>query len=265
MRSENDVSNSTRSARYLHGRTIQFVVLAVLAGVCLSSTAGCNILSARGQNAAGVRQFEKAQAGQMGFDQPMRQFQEAINTDPDNPNGYYNLAATHHRVGLVEQSQEDLNRAEDLYNMCLDRDENHREAYRGLAVLLAQQGHSEKAFRLLKGWVDGQPGMADARVELARLTEEYGDKMAAKEHLVEAIKIDPNHPHALAALGKIREGMGDTSQALADYQRSLQQDRFQPQVATRVAALQTRMNARLSAGGSNAGTRMVDKQSTSLK
>ena len=195
----------------------------------------------------------------------MRQFQEAINTDPDNPDGYYNLAATHHRVGLIEQSQKDLNRAEDLYNMCLDRDENHREAYRGLAVLMAQQGRSEKAFKLLKGWVDGQPDMADARVELARLTEEYGDKKAAKEHLIEAINIDPNHPQALAALGKIREGMGETAQALANYQRSRQQDRFQPQVAARVAALQTKMNAQFSVGGSDAGTRMVDKQSASLK
>ncbi len=37
------------------------MVPAVLAGLCLSSTSGCNSLSARGQNAAGVRQFEKAQ------------------------------------------------------------------------------------------------------------------------------------------------------------------------------------------------------------
>jgi len=195
----------------------------------------------------------------------MRQFQEAINTDPDNPDGYYNLAATHHRVGLVEQSQVDLNRAEDLYNMCLDRDENHREAYRGLAVLLAQQGRSEDAFELLEGWVDGHPDVADAQVELARLTEEYGDKKAAKEHLVEAIKINPNHPHALAALGKIREDMGDTAQALADYRRSLQNDRFQPQVAARVAALQAGRNVHLSAGGPDTDTRMVDRQSTGLK
>ena len=258
------MSNSTRSTRYLRG-PLRLAVGAALVGSCLTWAGGCNSLSAQGQNAAGVRQYQKAQAGFVRFDQVMRQFQEAINTDPDNPDGYYNLAATHHHVGLVEQSQKDLDRAEGLYNMCLDRDENHREAYRGLAVLLAQQGHSDKAFRLLEGWVDGQPDVADARVELARLTEEYGDKRAAKEHLVEAINIDPNHPHALAALGKIREGMGDTAQALADYQRSLQQDRFQPQVATRVAALQTRKSAQLSAGGPDAGTRMVDKQSTSLK
>jgi len=195
----------------------------------------------------------------------MRQFQQAINTDPDNPDGYYNLAATHHHVGLAEKSQDDLDRAENLYHMCLDRDENHRDAYRGLAVLLAQQGHKKEAFCLLEGWVDGHPDVADARVELARLSEEFGNEAAAKEHLVDAIKIDPNHPHALAALGKIREGMGDKAQALADYRRSLQEHRFQPQVAARVAALQTENNVRTSIGGSGTGTRMVDRQTTPLK
>ena len=83
-----------------------------------------------------------------------------------------------------------------------------------------------------------QPGSADAKIELARLNDEFGNRQAAKEHLIEALAVQPDNPRALTALGKIREDAGDKAQALANYQRSLWQDNRQPQVAARVTALQ---------------------------
>ena len=93
------------------------------------------------------------------------------------------------------------------------------------------------AVRLLENWADRQPALADPKIELARLNEECGNRAAAKDQLVEALKVDPNNPRALAALGKIREDMGETSQALANYQRSLWHDPAQPGVASRIVAL----------------------------
>ena len=52
-----------------------------------------------------------------------------------------------------------------------------------------------------------------------------------------AIGAEPNNSRALAALGRMREQSGDISQAVVDYQRSLQRDPFNTQVASRVAAL----------------------------
>ena len=49
-------------------------------------------------------------------------------------------------------------------------------------------------------------------------------------------------------MGKIREDAGDKAQALANYQRSLQYDNRQPQVASRLSTLQG------SAVGSSAGS-----------
>jgi tetratricopeptide (TPR) repeat protein len=165
---------------------------------------------------------------------------------------------------VLENRQSDLDQAENYYNQCLDRDPNHAECYRGLAVLLAEQGRNEEAFRLLEGWADREPGAADAKIELARLFEEYGDRSAAKEHLLEALQVEPNDPRALAALGKIREDMGEPGQALVDYQRSLWHDRFQPQVASRIAALRSITPSPLSIGP-DGGTRLVDSQSASLR
>jgi hypothetical protein len=50
-----------------------------------------------------------------------------------------------------------------------------------------------------------------------------------------------NNPRALAAIGRIKETKGDTAQAIANYQRSLQLNNQQPQLTERIASL-TRQN-----------------------
>ncbi len=173
------------------------------------------------------------------YQEAIHNFQQAIENDPNSPDGYYNLAAAYHRLGTVNRSQADLNRAEQYYHLCLDRDPNHRECYRGLAVLLVQEDHSEEAFRLLKGWGSQSPARPEPKIELARLQEEFGDRHAAEQCLVDALAVDAKNPQALAALGRLREQNGDSQQALLAYQRSLTYDRFQSEVAARLAALQT--------------------------
>lgn len=236
------------------------MAVALLAGLALASAIGCSNFAAQGRNAEGVRLYQQGR-----YHEALRQFQESTYTDPMKPDGYYNLAATHHRLGLLEGRQSDLDQAETYYNQCLDRDPNHRDCYRGLAVLLAEQGRNEEAFRLLEGWVDRQPGAADAKIELARLFEEFGDRPAAKEHLIDALAVEPDNPRALAALGKVREDMGEPGQAMVDYQRSLWHDRFQPQVASRIAALRSTTTPPLSITGPDGGTRLVDRRSGSLR
>ncbi len=212
------------------------VAVLILAGLPLLLS-GCGSVVASGRNAEGVKLFQQSQ-----YDQALHQFQEASYADAANADAYYNQAATYHRLGKMNNSQSDLQKAETYYNLCLDRNNNHAECYRGLAVLLAEQGRTQEAFRLVDGWVSQQPTSADARIELARLWEEFGDRNSAKEHLVEALTIQPDNPRALAALGKIREDSGDPAQALANYQRSFWYDGHQPQVASRISALQAATN-----------------------
>jgi len=221
---------------------------------------------AEARNADGVRLFDRGR-----YHEALREFEEARHIDPDHPDGYYNMARTYHQMGVAEKSEEHLKRAEDLYNQCLDTGEfcaeryNYRDCYRGLAVLLAQQGREDKAFRLMEGWVDREPQNADAEIELARLHEEFNDLGAAETHLVEAVKIEPENFRALTALGKIAERKGDSRQALRNYQRSLQHNRFQPQVASRVTALQTLAGSPRPGTTPGSDTRLVEKDETTLR
>jgi tetratricopeptide (TPR) repeat protein len=230
-----------------------------LAGI-LFGLAGCGGFNAQSRNSEGVKLFQQAR-----YQEAAKEFQEATYADPTNADGYYNLAATYHRIGKVEHRQADLDQAETYYNLCLDRNGNHTECYRGLAVLLAEQGRTDEAFRLIEGWVQRQPGTADAKIELARLNDEFGNRQAAKDHLIEALVIQPDNARALTALGKIREDAGEAAQALANYQRSLLRDSRQPQVASRVSALQTTSVVPVSSSTGAAPTRMADANATPLR
>lgn len=224
----------------------------------LAAVAGCGSFDAQTRNASGVRLFQESR-----YQEAIKEFQEATYDDPSNADAYYNLAAAYHRIGKLERRQTDLDQAETYYNLCLDRNGGHTDCYRGLAVLLAEEGRNEEAFRLIEGWVQRQPQSADAKVELARLNDEFGNRQVAKEHLIEALAAEPDNARALTALGKIREDSGEKDQALANYQRSLTRDNRQPQVAARVTALQGSSTATAAstpgAPTVELGTRMADR------
>jgi tetratricopeptide (TPR) repeat protein len=198
---------------------------------------GCQ-WAASGQNATGARLYEQGQ-----YSAAMQQFQQVIATDPDNADGYYNLAATNHRLGLQRNDQAMLTQAESLYNQCLDHAPNHVECHRGLAVLLIDTGRPDRAFALMKNWASQNPNFAEPRIEVARLYQEANDPETALKYLEDAVQKDGNNARAWLALGRLREESGDYVQAVQNYQRSLAINNMQPMAAERVAALNRQISA----------------------
>lgn len=192
---------------------------------------GCQ-MAASGQNAEGVRLYKQAQ-----YPAAYQQFQQAAVNDPMSADAYYNMASTLHRQGTVTRDQNLLTQAESLYNRCLDVDRNHVDCHRALGVLLVETGRADRAFALMRNWAVDNPRSADARIELARLYQEFGDKKAAETCLVQAIQVDGNSARAHRVLGTLREEAGDSAQALANYQRSYSLNAFQPEIAQRINVL----------------------------
>jgi tetratricopeptide (TPR) repeat protein len=208
---------------------------ALLAAFLLGGVSGCKAVS-QAQNAQGVRQFQQGQ-----YQAAIQRFQKAVASDPNNANSYYNLASAYHRLGDLNHRPEDLQQAEAYYNQCLDHDQNHRDCYRALAVLLVEEHRSEEGLRLLEGWANKNPTSSAPKVELARLYQEFGQRDAAREQLLEALSVNPYDHQASAALGQMYEEQGNQAQALVNYQRSLGQNSFQPELAARANNIRSAM------------------------
>ena len=227
-----------------------------LAAVACLALGGCQLI-AQEHNAAGVRMYDQAY-----YEGALQQFQKAVDADPRNADAYYNLGATHYKLAKLKNRDGDFAQAESYYHHCLDESPNHEDCYRALAVLLCDRGHGDQAHQLLAGWAQRNPTSPVPRIELARLSEEQGDRTAAQTELIEALSVDPRNARALTALGRLREQSGDTAQAMANYQRSLAVNRNQPEVAARVAAMQGAATPIVT--GPN-GTRMVNGPNAGLR
>ncbi|MGN6547506.1 MAG: tetratricopeptide repeat protein [Aureliella sp.] len=215
--------------------------------VAVALAGGCRWASS-GQNTLGVRLYQQGR-----YAEALQQFQVAQSTDPYNADTYYNLASTYHKLGVTQKDQKMIDQAESLYHQCLDVAPNHVDCHRGLAVLLVESGRPDKAFVFLKNWADANPQMADARVELSRLHQEFGETKVAERYLDEALAMDPNHYRAWAARGQMREAGGDLNQALQNYQQSLAINSLQPDLYQRVASLNVRIAQNTLSSGAPAG------------
>jgi Tfp pilus assembly protein PilF len=225
----------------------------------LLMAAGCNVAS-HGLNSEGTRFFQSGQ-----HQAALDCFQRAIAANPQNADGYYNLGAVYHHLGKANRDNNYYAQAEHYYQKAIDLDKDHADAYRGLTVLMAEQQRTEEALKMLAEWGQRSPTSADARVELARLYQELGDRKQAEKQLLDAIAIDSRHARARAALGLLREQEGDTAQALVNYNASLEANKVQPQVAARIAALSATLPPP-SLAGPMGGTRMATMaQPTSIR
>jgi tetratricopeptide (TPR) repeat protein len=203
--------------------------------LCVVSASGCRMTS-MGQNTLGVRLYQQAR-----YAEALQQFQTAQVSDPSNPDTYYNLGSTYHKLGITKKDNELITQAESLYNQCLDLQPNHVDCHRGLAVLLAESARPELAMKLLKNWAAKNPQLADARIELSRLHQEFGQAKVAEQYLDEALAINPNDHRAWTARGQMREASGDLNQALQNYNQSLAINSLQPELYQRVASLNVKM------------------------
>lgn len=195
-------------------------------------------MSSRALNTDGVRFFQQGNTNAA-----IQRFQEALSSNPYDPDAYYNLASTYHHAAKQTGNDALMRQAEGIYLQCLDRNPNHVDCHRALAVLLVDTKRPDSAFTLLERWVARSPQMSDARIELARLYEEFGEERTAQRFLNEALGIDNRNARGWAAMARLHERQGDYAQALSNYRQAYQLNNYQPGVANRIAALQNSSSA----------------------
>lgn len=217
--------------------------------VLLGSGGGCQ-LGSRNRNGQGVALYQQGR-----YAEALQYFEQAKQTDASNPDTYYNLASTYHKLGTAAKDSKMLDNAEAMYNQCLDLSPNHVECHRGLAVLLVDMGKADKGFTLLKNWAVANPASSEPRIELARMHREFNQTKAAEKYLDEALAMDPNNFRAWAYKGDLREASGDLMQAIQNYQQSLALYAKQPDLYQRIGALNVRLAQGSAAPPSSTTTR----------
>lgn len=155
-------------------------------------------------------------------------------------------------MGQPAVAQQQYDEAARNYQLCLSKNPNHTDAYRGLTSLYMDCANAEAAFNLLLGWFQANPVSPDPKIELARLYQEYAqirllqgsqedyasNSNSAITLLNQTLSIDPNNFRALRALGYIKEQNKDYVGAISDYRRSLQSNPSQKDLETRITALE---------------------------
>ena len=208
----------------------------VALGCFITASSGCQMVT-KSNNGKGVAMYQQGR-----YAEALQYFEQAKQTDAANPDTYYNLASTYHKLGSAAKDPKMIDTAEAIYNQCLDLAPNHVDCHRGLAVLLVDKGQSDKGFALLKNWSARNPGLADARIELARLNQEFNQNKLAEQYLDEALAMDPNNYRAWAFKGQMRESSGELMQAIQNYQQSLALNAKQPELYQRIGALNVRLS-----------------------
>ncbi len=206
------------------------------------------------RSSEGIRYF-----GQARYNDAMTAFQKAQTADPNNPDVYYNIAATYHQsakvslqMGQPAVAQQQFDEAIRNYQLCLGKDVNHTAAYRGLATLYMDCVNAEAAFNVLIGWAKANPAAPEPKIELARLYQEYaqirliqGSEPDSQDNqnsavflLQQAIATDPNNFRAHRALGYLKEQSRDYVGAISEYRSSLQSNPSQKDLEARIALLE---------------------------
>lgn len=193
-----------------------------LAGITL--LAGCSSIGGSVANSSGMGYYERGN-----YAAAADEFQQALMSDPSNPDYMANLARVRMKTG-------DAFGSEQLYRQALAASPSHQPSYHGLAELMVAQGRGQEAQAMLSTWANSQPYNAEPQIELAWLHRGQGQVQEAGQALQRALEINPNNAIALANLGELYQETGRPDQAVAMYQQSLRVDWNQPDVHSRIAA-----------------------------
>ncbi len=194
---------------------------------------GCNSFHSHYRNSSGVQLYTEGQ-----YAQALQTFQSNIESNPEDADAYYNIAAVHHQLGRINRDATQYTQAEQYYRIALSKNPNHASAYRGLSVWLMEQNRKEEALELLRQWTLLSPDRADPKIEYARLLQENGRNHEAIDYLAAAVALEPRNARAHRALGYLRESTNEINQAVINYRNSLQFDPSQQDLAAHLAALE---------------------------
>ena len=200
-------------------------VLATLLGLAL---AGCQSIDddrARLFNEDGVQLYSHGN-----YAAALDSFDLALTLRPQDANLLFNIGECYDRLG-------DTRLAEKYYGSCLMRAPKHGDARLALVELQYRTGRKPQGDALINEWIVQEPKSADAFVLDAwrlRQTKAYPE---AQGRLQQALEIEPHNRRALSEQAALYEATGMPQRAFVLYERILEREPGQAEIAQRLDML----------------------------
>jgi Tfp pilus assembly protein PilF len=181
----------------------------------------------REYNEDGVMLFKKGD-----YAHARETFQAALALKPTDSNLLFNIGQCYDRLQQPDQ-------AEKAYLECIRSEPNHAECRHELAALLWKQDRKAESAKMVESWLAKEPKLASAFALHGWLFVQQGDLGKAKSRLFDALALDGSDWRALVALAQVFEAENRLDRALVLYQRALEINPDQAEVAHRVASLKS--------------------------
>ncbi len=145
-------------------------------------------------------------------DEELKAINSTISKDTSAAGPYYDRAAYYYKNSLYKLALKDIDRA-------LDRDSTDVNYWMMKAELLLEDNESRDAIELLETAVQRFPTSDAVRIKLAHFQFIVKQYLPALTNLNEVIKRSPQNPDAYFERGQIYDEVGDTANAIKNYQR----------------------------------------------
>lgn len=199
------------------------VILAMLAGCVSPGEERWRLF-----NEDGVRLFATGN-----YADALESFEYALTMHPNDPVLLYNAAQCYDRLGKVQ-------RAEELYAYCLQRDARHGDARLALVSLKYRTGRSAEANQQIQTWLQQEPNLADPYVADAWRLRQERAYPAAMARAQQALSIDMHNRRALTEIAILYEIQGMPDRSLAMYEQILRREPNQIEIAERLEQLKAK-------------------------
>jgi len=157
-------------------------------------------------------------------------FEEAMATDPDVGEYYFNAA-------MAEQALGHLDRALFLYDMATKLDPSITLAYYNMARCHVAKGSPERARAVLETGTQANPYTAEAFINVARFYLEQNDLKNARLWLAKAVAAEPESANAHREYGTLLVRMGRRDEGIEHLRKSLSLQPVQPEMSARVSEM----------------------------
>jgi tetratricopeptide (TPR) repeat protein len=167
------------------------------------------------------------------FDQAIREFTAALETDPDYAEAHYNLGTLYLKQGKPDEARRHLLRA-------LELRPEYPDALNNLGLLAAQAGENPEAIRYFQEAIRQRPDYALALYNLGNVFRREQRFSEAKDALERAVALAPDDSEVNYGVGMLYAQLNDTDRALKYWQQALKLRPDYPQALNNLGVLYMR-------------------------